>query len=1188
MRFERIDIVRFGHLQDVRLELTAPAGDAAVAGAAGSAAPPGLHVIYGPNEAGKSTTLRAITGLLYGIPHRSDDTHTHQDLRVSARLRGVDGEALGVTRRKGRKNTLLDDNGEPIAEAQLAAMLGGVSEAAFLSTFGLDHVRLRQGGEALLLGGGGVGESLLSAAVGGRAVHGVLAGLRQEAEALYLPRGRKPRLNAAIADFREARGRGAQEGLDADAWVEQRRALGALREAQAALQLRRQKLATEEGELRRAVHVLPLLAKREDLEQRFAEVADALVLPEGFSEERQALQRVLRESEIAAGQRRAAMAGLRTRLAGIEVPESLAALGQDLLDSVRDRLGSHRKAAVDLPRRREALRALQRQARGSLKALGLPTALSELDSLRIARPVQGRVRELARARSGQVKELEQARTRLARLRVETAAAEAELDALPAGQDESALAAAVEQARAAVDLERQAAELESRAVLLDERGARGLRALGLFDGDAATLAAMPVPTDAAVEAFAEQARRLAGAGEQLDTQASEVEAGLERVAQRIERLRAQGDIPTEHELGAARAARESALEPLLRAAVSAVEGAEFASERGAYGETVVRADEVADRLRREAEQVAQLSGCQAEQAAFGRRRERLAEQVATLAEERAAYAAQWAARWAPTGLQPLPPAEMADWLGRRRELVALFEEACEVRAQLGPVRGRLRDGVAELTRVLGAHGASPPADAGLAAMLLAAERSLAELRKVRARREALADGCARVQRELSAAERAAQAAEAGFETWQRDWRARMTELRLSSDAGVEEAQEMLDGLAEVLARAEKAEELQRRIEGMERDAGQFERDVKRLHDRHLFQLGGDASPEEMADQLVQRYLHARRDLMLRGQLRAELDEAEQAAAAIEVRRSDAEGRLATLMELAGVAEVAGLEVVERRALQRSELQRALDENLDELLRGGDGLPLSELRAAARELGPDEARARLHEVSTERGTLDEQWQVHVQRVAAAEQGLARLQEREGAAEAAADAAERLAEVRDATLQYLRVRLAERLLEGEVRRNREDSQGPVVREAGQLLSRLTGQAYTGLLVDYGPDDEPTLRCVQAGGQQVPIDSLSEGTRDQLYLALRLASLRQQASHAPPMPLLLDDILVHFDDARARAALAVLGEFAEVTQVLFFTHHEHLLGLCREAVPAERHVLHRLGEARVPDGALFAEGGA
>src|SRR4029077_21055610 len=64
-------------------------------------------------------------------------------------------------------------------------------------------------------------------------------------------------------------------------------------------------------------------------------------------------------------------------------------------------------------------------------------------------------------------------------------------------------------------------------------------------------------------------------------------------------------------------------------------------------------------------------------------------------------------------------------------------------------------------------------------------------------------------------------------------------------------------------------------------------------------------------------------------------------------------------------------------------------------------------------------------------------------------------------------------------------------------------------------------------------------------------------LYLALRLATLERYVETNPPMPLVVDDILIHFDDDRARAALRALGELSKKTQVLFFTHHARLVEL-------------------------------
>ncbi len=82
-----------------------------------------------------------------------------------------------------------------------------------------------------------------------------------------------------------------------------------------------------------------------------------------------------------------------------------------------------------------------------------------------------------------------------------------------------------------------------------------------------------------------------------------------------------------------------------------------------------------------------------------------------------------------------------------------------------------------------------------------------------------------------------------------------------------------------------------------------------------------------------------------------------------------------------------------------------------------------------------------------------------------------------------------------------------------------------------------------------------------------MNDGTQDQLYLALRLASLEKFSAGGEPLHLLVDDALVNFDNARARAALKVLANLGAKTQVIFFTHH-HIVDLATEAV--DEQILH------------------
>jgi len=107
---------------------------------------------------------------------------------------------------------------------------------------------------------------------------------------------------------------------------------------------------------------------------------------------------------------------------------------------------------------------------------------------------------------------------------------------------------------------------------------------------------------------------------------------------------------------------------------------------------------------------------------------------------------------------------------------------------------------------------------------------------------------------------------------------------------------------------------------------------------------------------------------------------------------------------------------------------------------------------------------------------------------------------------------------------------------------------------------------------DERPVLRAERADGAVIGVEAMSEGTSDQLYLALRLAALELRRASHPRMPLILDDVLVTSDDERATNILRALARFAEGGQVLVFTHHRHLLDLARTALGPGDLAVHRL----------------
>ena len=169
--------------------------------------------------------------------------------------------------------------------------------------------------------------------------------------------------------------------------------------------------------------------------------------------------------------------------------------------------------------------------------------------------------------------------------------------------------------------------------------------------------------------------------------------------------------------------------------------------------------------------------------------------------------------------------------------------------------------------------------------------------------------------------------------------------------------------------------------------------------------------------------------------------------------------------------------------------------------------------------------------------------------------------------------LAKVRRLAERYLRLRLGTQLLKKEIERYRQENQDPILRLASRYFSELTLGAFPDLRSDIDDSGNPILVGVCQDGRTKTVEGMSSGTRDQLYLALRLATLEWRLEKHEPMPFIADDILINFDDHRSTATLKALAELARKNQVILFTHHRQIVEAV-EALGRDGHiVVHPLG---------------
>ena len=140
----------------------------------------------------------------------------------------------------------------------------------------------------------------------------------------------------------------------------------------------------------------------------------------------------------------------------------------------------------------------------------------------------------------------------------------------------------------------------------------------------------------------------------------------------------------------------------------------------------------------------------------------------------------------------------------------------------------------------------------------------------------------------------------------------------------------------------------------------------------------------------------------------------------------------------------------------------------------------------------------------------------------------------------------ELREVIDEWRQLRLAGRLIEAALERFERQHQPGVLREASQLFAQVTGGRYARIVQS---DGRAGFSVVSNEGTHRGLGELSRGTTEQLYLCIRLGLVAELARAGRSLPVVTDDVLVNFDDARAAAMAKVLGAFADEHQLLFFT---------------------------------------
>lgn len=1124
----------------------------------------GLHIVYGRNEAGKSSALRGLKALLYGIKERTLDNfrHSNDKLRVSGSLRTSDGHELTFTRRKGRKHTLLSSDGDVLDKQVLAPFLRGVSPDIFEMLFGIDHQALVQGGQEILEQKGEVGQALFSAALGSHALHALLAQLDDEADALFRPRGSTQIINSALVSFAQLKKEIKKLSLSSREWDEHRRTLRRTTKALNKIQSELADNRAEVNRLQRIQRISPKLARRSELLQELVSLGDVVILPDDFTARRQQALKALETAQAIVGKAIPRLAESHKQLETLSINQKLLEHAEDIED-IHARLGGYRKIEQERPILQAERQQLLIEAESLLKEVRPDLELKGIEVLRSVLARRHTINELSSENAVLLSHLEQAESNRRETETRLMIARKKYREISASGSTSALRRTIVAARKQGDMDAVIQSTDNDLGCIQAQCAADLSRLTLWDGALDDLPGLGVPNRESINRFEHAYDNMRSIHQRLEEKKAETADSLHEASYRLDEIQRIGRVPSEADLIAVRSERDQLWQLLRRQWVegediSHEEASRFVAEKGLtdrFEYLLSDADELSDRMRREVDRVHTVASLQAQQEAAQQQLAQINQQLETYTVEKDKLDTDWRKLWEPCQIVPHTPREMRVWVDEMVELRDRVEQMNVLRRKRGELERTRKSHIQQLNRQLQELGKKGSLTEQLEPTLLECEEVAQQLEETVIRRDALNREIKQREADLESLLEAHRLAMKKLEAWNRRWHKLIRSCGLSDDASSSEVGDFIEKVGTLFKKKSDADDLRIRIQLLDEDADAFRKLVASMSAVFAPQLD-DSPTDEVVTHFNSLLAENRSRQTKRLQIKKQLEQAQKEIEDSKLTIQIMTDQLDALCAEAKCVNHNELIDAERRSTLYLQTKAAIEKLESEILETGEGANIAELEREAAEVNPDILPARIIALNNKIKDELEPRRIELAERKGREEKELELMDGSDQAAALADQAHAvLAGIRHDAELYIRVKIAGRVLRDQIERYRKENQGPLVKRASEHFAILTLGSFAELMVDFNEKDEPVLVGIRPDRERVYVEGMSSGTRDQLYLALRLASLEKYMENSEPMPFIVDDVLVDFDDMRSQAALNLLLTLAEKTQVILFTHHSQVV---------------------------------
>lgn len=1155
MRLRRLDLTRYGKFTDYTIDFGEHRAGA-----------PDFHIVYGLNEAGKSTSLAAYLDLLFGIEERTRYGFLHQGraMEIGACLEFA-GQTHEFKRVKQRSNSLLNTQGQVVNEAILSAPLAGLTREAYRMMFSLDDQTLEDGGNAILESKGDLGELLFSASAGLAGISSILETASDEADGIFRRRASSTRMAALKRDIADLRSRRDAVDVQASAY---KTLTAALQQASAAYDEVMRDIGAakaRQNEITRILRAWPLAADYRRVQAELAAYEDWPQPPSGW------LSSV---SELIEGETR-----LETRLAGIaqredNIRDDLEELVVDTrlleiderLDQLSEAAARYTTAERDLPRRRSSLSDWTRKVDLILATLG-QSEVEDPRTLLVPAATIGALRDLIVDKSGvdvalqaAEKEREVARETLEKAEVAQGALDAQGQAIDARK--------VAHLQAILNRLRHGDLVASHRLAMRTLRAKqqafddAVVSLHPWTGDGEALRKISPPATGRLDHWKSVLTSLDKQRSQYVERQAELSTARDEDFARLTALRETAGFIDDEQANAATIERDEAWARHL--AMMDMETAHRFEDKMRRTDAVAAA-----RLQsaREIEELRSLTAALAVSNASLDRQSALLRGIDDAGEElRTEIMAETPQEVGLTATAPIAAwlARIEQWIDDRKSVLTAWQYLQQARCDVEAARSALaleQDALADALTAIGLASDGVSLDA----LMLVADAALADNAALQSRRTEASNRVNELKAALEKREKTFNSASAVSDKWQAAWSHILSGTWFADrHSSVGAVKEMIDAVANLPEALRELNDLEHRIDSMETDRQVFARAVAELHVVVDDPFDG-TDPLAAAKALIARH----EDAKLVQSKRKEREQALIDLAEDREKLTDEAAlhavRKREMTDFFGVETLAEVRQALERCRERNQLrerqatiERQIVVEMQQPSIGEAIEALEDIDLTALQREEPEVAARLND-------LDSRSKELFADVARVSDQLNAIGGDDAVARIEANRRTVLLEMEDLAVRYLRLKTGKLVADHALRAYRDKHRSAMMDRASEAFRVITRDEYSGLATTPEKDREVLIGLSRSGGSKLAVD-MSKGTRFQLYLALRLAGYEEFAAARPSVPLIADDIMETFDEPRSEEVFRLFGRVAQLGQVIYLTHHRHLCEIAKQVIPSVR----------------------